>query len=188
MTLYSNIISAIFMLSLFVLSACSNQGSLYDRSLSFDVSNFDTLETVTLDAREIVIVNEYAAHKYLGDYSEYFAVNAHEAFEDYIKKRFVASGQGDTVFLVIDKASLIHVRESLGGSNDDNVYTLDFKVQVLEGNDLETAEVVNTVQVVQSLRQRLDIISNKQMESAQFNFLARTIALFDKRFLLSQPK
>ena len=87
--------------------------------------------------------------------------------------RFKPSGNGDVVTLKINKASLIHVRESLGGSNDDDVFSLDFDVDVLSANSARNVQVVNT------MRQRRDVTIADSVKRKQLDFFARSIAEFD---------
>lgn len=165
------------LLSFFVLSACAGSTSVSPTISALDVPAFEDTKVVQLPASKIVVMNEYAQNKYTGDYADYFVAKPYEVFEDYLRARFKPSGSGDVLTLKINKASLIHVRESLGGSNDDDVFALDFDVDVVSASGTRNVKAVNT------MRQRRDVTIADSVRRKQLDYLSRSIAAFDEKII-----
>lgn len=169
----------VLLISTLALSACAGSAPLSQFSGGLDVPAFEETEAISVNARDIVITNNYAANKYVGDYGGHFAAVPYEVFEDYLKARFKPNGSGETLYLTIEKASLIHIRESLGGSPDDDVFSLDFTVDVSQGS--AGVDNAQRVQVVQTSRQRRNLFTQEQYRQKQIAFLSRTIDAFDSK-------
>jgi len=173
--------------SVIILSACTSSASLVHRVNDIDLPTFEKTKAIAINTQNIQILNSYAQNKYNGEYGENFAALPYEVFEKYVEKRFKAKGEGPPLYLVIEKASLIHNRNigsfGYGGSNNDDVYTLDFRVRVISGPTFDSSGNVTNVKHIKTLRQRNDILTRQQKQDGQIDYLTRTIAEFDKKLI-----
>lgn len=174
------------LVALTLLSACASYPNLQSRIDAIDVPAFQNTEIVRLDASEIVLVSNYNEdNKLSGDYGKNFAAAPYDVFADYFNARFEPTGKGEPLYIVIEQASLVYNREIDAGatSQDDDVYALELNARVLSGGTIQSPDGETRVKLVKTLRQRRDLTTKQQRYDGQIDYLARSIAEFDRKFI-----
>ena len=172
-----------------ILSACTTTTGGAERINQLDIPSFEKTQIISVGASDIRIINSYKNNIHTGDYAKNFPVLPYDVFENYFKNRFEVTGEGQTLYFVIEKASLFYDRNvndgGYGANRDDDVYTLDFTVRAISGGDLDNPGREKTVKTVKTLRQRRDVLTRAQRDNGQTDYVARAIAQFDQKFIHS---
>ncbi|MEM7618686.1 MAG: hypothetical protein AAF244_04810 [Pseudomonadota bacterium] len=171
-----------FILCVVFLCSCALLPQDQAHIISLDIPEFKNTQTVQLNVSDIIVINKYASDRYVGEYGDNFALHPYKIFEEYLLTRFKPTGDGDPLYITINKASLLNIPE-LNTSRRDELYVFDFDVTAGFNNNLPVSENIIHVQTVRNFRQVLDLLTRKQERDGQIVFLQEVISDFDREFV-----
>lgn len=173
-----------FFLTFYTVFLCSCAVSPEERAYtkSLDIPEFKNTQAVLLNASDIIVTNKYASNRYVGEYSDNFALVPYKLFEEYLLTRFRPAGDGDVLHITINKASLFNIPE-FNTSRRDEVYVLNIDVAAGLSNNLSKSKNAIHIKTVRNFRQALDLLTHKEERDGQIIFLQEAIADFDREFV-----